>query len=202
MVTKMFDIGAGGELKESQPKSLEPWICLISFLQTFFGLKPLAFQSCSFFFLRSWRLIESFHYYQLSVLSFQFPAVRPDLPQVRLKIRPWNQSNRPPCQTIRSKIRPPKPNTTTDHRQTRPPHRTIRTDHHSQSRQPDQIRSPHQTTDQHPPNRTAKPASWNGTGQVHSLWVGLRGLYRALDEPCKAYFPHTFGLKFPEFFSA
>ena len=33
-----------------------------------------------------------------------------------------------------------------------------------------------------------------------SLWVGSRGVYRALDEPCKAYFPHTFGLKFPDFF--
>ena len=35
---------------------------------------------------------------------------------------------------------------------------------------------------------------------MHSLWVGSRGVYRALDEPCKAYFPHTFGLKTPEFF--
>ena len=47
---------------------------------------------------------------------------------------------------------------------------------------------------------TAHPVYWNGTGQVHSLWVGSRGVYRALDEPCKAYFPHTFGLKFPDFF--
>ena len=36
---------------------------------------------------------------------------------------------------------------------------------------------------------------------MHSLWVGSGGgIYRALDEPCKAYFPHTFGLKFPHFF--
>ena len=35
---------------------------------------------------------------------------------------------------------------------------------------------------------------------MHSLWVGSRGVYKALDEPCKAYFPHTFGLKTPEFF--
>ena len=33
-----------------------------------------------------------------------------------------------------------------------------------------------------------------------SLWVGSRAVYRALDEPCKAYFPQTFGLKFPDFF--
>ena len=35
---------------------------------------------------------------------------------------------------------------------------------------------------------------------MHSLWVGSRRVYRALDEPCKAYFPHTFGLIFPDFF--
>ena len=35
---------------------------------------------------------------------------------------------------------------------------------------------------------------------MHSLWVGSRGVNRALDEPCKAYFPHTFGLKTPDFF--
>ena len=36
---------------------------------------------------------------------------------------------------------------------------------------------------------------------MHSLWVGSRGIYRALDKPnCKAYFPHTFGLIFPDFF--
>ena len=29
-------------------------------------------------------------------------------------------------------------------------------------------------------------------------WV--KGVYRALDEPCKAYFQHTFGQKFPGFF--
>ena len=99
-------------------------------------------------------------------------------------------------------IRPPNPSTTPDHPQTRQP-----SDH--------QIRPilPHQTTRTDHPNRqpslttefqisTAQPVSWNGTGQVHSLWVGSRGVYRALDEPCKAYFPHTFGLKFPDFLSA
>ena len=29
-------------------------------------------------------------------------------------------------------------------------------------------------------------------------WV--KGVYRALEEPCKAYFPHMFGLKLPDFF--
>ena len=78
------------------------------------------------------------------------------------------------------------PTTTPDHCQTRPP------------KSAHQIRPPppHQTTR----ICTADPISWNGTGQVHCLWVGYRGVYRALDEPCKAYFPHTFGLKFSDIF--
>ena len=89
---------------------------------------------------------------------------------------------------------------------TRPPNQTIRSsDHHLQSRPPVQLTTPDHSkpalTAQLPIS-TAYPTSWNGTGQVHSLWVGSRGVYRALDEPCKAHFPHTFGLKFPDFFSA
>ena len=86
----------------------------------------------------------------------------------------------------------------------RPQQTIVRPDHH-------QIRPSEQTTtatsDHRPPSLTTQlpisteyPTSWTGTGQVHSLWVGSRGVYRALDEPCKAYFPHTFGLKTPEFF--
>ena len=93
------------------------------------------------------------------------------------------------------------PTTTPDHLQTRPPKSA------HQSRPP----PPHQTTRSDQPNRlpsltvplrisTAHPTSRNGTGQVHSLWVGSRGVYRALDEPCKAYFPHTFGLKLSDIF--
>ena len=87
---------------------------------------------------------------------------------------------------------------------TRPPNQTIRlSDHHLQSRPPVQLTTPDHSkpalTAQLPIS-TAYPTSCNGTGQVHSLWVGSRGVYRALDEPCKAYFPHTFGLKFPDFF--
>ena len=100
-------------------------------------------------------------------------------------------------QSIRSA---PDQTTTRDH-QIRPPHQTIRSDR--LTRPPDQITPP----DHRPPSLTtqlpiitAYPTSWNGTGQVHSLWVGWRGVYRALDEPCKAYFPHTFGLNFPDFF--
>ena len=78
--------------------------------------------------------------------------------------------------------------TTTDPRQTRPPNQITPPDH----------RPPALTT--RPPISTAYQTLSTGTGQVHSLWVGTRGVYRALDEPCKAYFPHTFGLKTSEFF--
>ena len=66
-----------------------------------------------------------------------------------------------------------------------------------------QIRSAHRLPSMAAPLQisTAHPTSWNGTGQVHCLWVGSRGVYKALDEPCKAYFPHTFGLKFSDIFS-
>ena len=78
--------------------------------------------------------------------------------------------------------------TTTDPRQTRPPNQITPPDH----------RPPVLTT--RLPISPAYPTLWTGTGQVHSLWVGTRGVNRALDEPCKAYFPHTFGLKTSEFF--
>ena len=78
--------------------------------------------------------------------------------------------------------------TTTDPRQTRPPNQITPPDH----------RPPALTT--RLPISTAYQTLWTGTGQVHSLWVGTRGVYRALDEPCKAYLPHTFGLKTSEFF--
>ena len=108
-----------------------------------------------------------------------------DLPQTDLLIKLWNQS-----------IRSAPDQTTTQ---------TIRSDQHRHTRQPDRITPP----DHRPPSlttqlpiSTAYPTSGNDTGQVHFLWVGSRGVYRALDEPCKAYFPHTFGLNFPDFFSA
>ena len=103
---------------------------------------------------------------------------------VRQTIAPDNQ--------ITTQIRPPHPNTATDYH-----HYPNTKSDHPISRPP----PTNQTTDHHLPIRTAYPASWNGTGQVHSLWVGSRGgVYRALDELCKAYFPHTFGLTFRTFF--
>ena len=112
---------------------------------------------------------------------------------------------RPTHQTIRSQLR-------SDHHiwipqqtivTTWPPNQTIRYYPHRSSRPPVQITLPDHRTASLTAQlaiSTAYPASWNGTGQVHSLWVGSRGVYRALDEPCKAYFPHTFGLKFSDFF--
>ena len=114
---------------------------------------------------------------------------------VDLQTRPSNQSIRAASsQTTPDQIRP----------QMRPQQTIVRPDHH-------QIRPSEQTStatsDHRPPSLTTQlpisteyPTSWTGTGQVHSLWVGSRGVYKALDEPCKAYFPHTFGLKTSEFF--
>ena len=137
-------------------------------------------------------------------LFFQFTAVRPGhLPPADVQSRPWNQSIRPPRQTIRSEIRPPHPDTTTDHRQTRSPNQTIRSHQHPQTRPSDQITSPEHTL----PSLTAQlhistahPIYWNGTGQVHSLWVGSRGVYRALEEPCKAHFHTRSAWSFRTFF--
>ena len=141
----------------------------------------------------------SLFFTQIVIFSIFSSAHRlDDLPQADLSIRPVYQ------------IRPrsdhhagPSDQTATPDHQIRPPHQTIRSDRHT--RPPDQITPP----DHRPPSLTtqlpiisAYPTSWNGTGQVHSLWVWWRGVYRALDEPCKAYFPHTFGLNFPDFFSA
>ena len=107
-------------------------------------------------------------------------------------------SNLTPAQTTTSEYHnrsPSDPTTKSDH-QIRPPpsNQTTRSD---QVTPPDH-RSPSLTLQL--PSSTVYPTFWNGTGQVHSLGVGSRGVYKALDEPCKAYFPHTFGLKFPEFF--
>ena len=176
--------GPANRLQWSSPESLI--LVMLLFLQTFFGLKT-AFQNCKWFqklkhfriffsvslHAALWRLIEPFHFFLLSSSSFQFSAQPADS---TIFLRQTCLSD----QSIRSA-----------------PDQTATPDH--------QIRLPHQTTDHHPwllklPVITAYPTYWNGTGQVHSLWVGWRGVYRALNEPCKAYFPHTFGLNFPDFF--
>ena len=146
----------------------------------------------------SLHLVETFYYYYLSFLCFRFVALSPDhiiFVWWISKTRPSNQYIRAASsQTTPDQIRP----------QMRPQQTIVRPDHH-------QIRPSEQTStatsDHRPPSLTIQlpisteyPTSWTGTGQVHSVWVGSRGVYKALDEPCKAYFPHTFGLKTPEFF--
>ena len=185
----------------------EPWISLVGFMQTFLGSKSFSKLwtnrelRVSVFFLRfslriSLHLVEAFYYCHLSFLWFRFAALRSDhLLLADLQTRPSNQSIRTASsQTTPDQIQP----------QIRPQLTIVRPDHH-------QIRPSEQTStatsDHRPPSLTTQlpisteyPTSWTGTGQVRSLWVGSRGVYRALDEPCKAYFPHTFGLKTPEFF--
>ena len=182
-------------------------------MQTFFGSESFSklrinreFEklSVSLFFLRvplrsSSHLVEAFYYCHLSFLCFRFAALGSDhIFLADLQTGPSNQSIRP-HQTksdLRSDNNRPSSDLTTINQ-------TIRTGLHRHARQPNQITSP----DHRPPSLTNQlpisteyPTSWTGTGQVHSLWVGSRGVYRALDEPCKAYFPHTFGLKTAEFF--
>ena len=84
-----------------------------------------------------------------------------------------------------------------------------------QAFKPDQLKSvrpPEQTTFPQSTNYldvlTARPAYRQNANellliQVRSIPYGLgqgRLIYRALDEPCKAYFPHTFGLKSLDFY--
>ena len=122
----------------------------------------------------------------------------------RAQIRPlqqpgdpsWNQTT---TSKFHSKLKDPAGH------QIRPDRSDLR---HRHTKPPETTRSDRPTRPQAPSSTiqllisTAYLVYWNGTGQVHSLWVGSRGVYRTLDEPCKAYFPHTFGLKFPDFFSA
>ena len=158
------------------------------------------------------------NYIRVNFLLFNFqPSSRPEqtifhvhnyrldcqtsLSDPRAQIRPLQQPGDPSRnQTITSEFHS-KPTDPAGH-QIRPDKSDLR---HRRTKPPDQIAP----LDHRPPSSTiqlligtAHPIYWNGTGQVHSLWVGSRGVYRALDEPCKAYFPHTFGLKFPDFNSA
>ena len=117
-------------------------------------------------------------------------------------MKPVYQTTTPDNQ-ITTQIRPPHPSTTPDHR----PDPTTKSDHQITTPPPIQTTSSDHPTrpqdtivDDSASNQHSIPSLLNGTGQVHSLWVGSRVVYRALDEPCKAYFPHTFGLKFPDFF--
>ena len=84
------------------------WIWKIKYFRIFF----LRFCLSS-----SLKRVESYHYYFLSLSSFQFSAVRPDnLPWSGLQIRPWNQTT-----SAAHKIRP-------------------RSDHHTRQSDESQIR--------------------------------------------------------------
>ena len=149
--------------------------------------------------------VELFHYYNLIFLYFQFSAVRPDhLSQVYFqktvhKIHPTTDH------PIGVQIRLTNPNTTPDN-QTRPPNQTtIRSDRHGHTRLQDQMSPPDYcpwptqlqiSTVHQAPEYTQPP-------EMVQVWcipcgMGKRGVYRFLDEPCKAYYSHTFGLKHPD----
>ena len=93
---------------------------------------------------------------------------------------------------------------TRDHHQTRPPNQTIRSaDRHRYTRPPDQITP--QTTGPYPwllSFQSAQQTQPLEMVQVRCILYGLgRGGYIELwMNLAKAYFPHTFGLKFSEFF--
>ena len=115
-------------------------------------------------------------------------------------LRPLNQTTKPVHQTDRPPhhCRPDsRPDLRSDHQTQSPNYQSIRSGRFHQARPPKPTRLLYLTTQLQ--ISTAHPIFRSCTGQVHSLWVGSRGVYRALDEPCKAYFPHTFGLKFPDF---
>ena len=171
------------------------------------NVKTLRLYFFLLFFLRSSLAgsVELFHYYNLIFLYFQFSAVRPDhLSQAYFqktvhKIHPTTDH------PIGVQIRLTNPNTTPDN-QTRPPNQTtIRSDRHGHTRLQDQMSPP----DYCPWLLSFKSAQytrllstpnllkWYRFGTFVVGWV-KGGVYRALDEACKAYYSHTFGLKHPD----
>ena len=95
-------------------------------------------------------------------------------------------------------------------RQTRPTSvsRTTRPNQYQSVRPTDQTRPTFLQSTSQLDIFTARPASRQNANellliQVRSIPYGLgqgRLIYRALDEPCKAYYPHTFGLKSLDFY--
>ena len=95
-----------------------------------------------------------------------------------------------------------------------PPNQTnfSQSDHQTKPMSVCQTNRPDQTTFPQSTNQldifTARPTCRQNANellliQVRSIPYGLgqgRLIYRALDEPCKAYFPHTFGLKSLDFY--
>ena len=128
---------------------------------------------------------------------FNFQPIDPTIgsqTSSQLQIKEENQSIRSalnqtttPDHQIRPQIRP---------LALRPPNQTIRSER--------QTTGP-QTTDHHPCLLSFQSAQLTQSLEMLQvrcsiLWVGTREVYRALDEPYKAYIPSTFGLQFPDFF--
>ena len=178
----------------------------LSLCKPFQGMNKVI--SVFFFYLLPFSLkrLEPFHYYYLS-FSYIFFNFQSSEQTIFLSQSPrLGHRTRPQQQPIRSV---PDQTTTPDYQiclrsDYRSDHAPTPTLHHRQIRPP---KSAHQIRPTRLPSltsaiqiSTAHPTSWNRTGHMHCLWVGSKWVYRALDEPCKAYFPHAFGLKFSDIF--
>ena len=105
-----------------------------------------------------------------------------------------NQTTTSECHTKPVHPAGPAPDQTRQIRPALPPHQTARSD---RSTRPQATILNYSASNRH---STSNLLKWYRSGAFFVGWA--RRVYRALDEPCKAYFPHTFGLKFPDFFSA
>ena len=105
-----------------------------------------------------------------------------------------NQTTTSECHTKPVHPAGPAPDQTRQIRPTLPPHQTARSD---RSTRPQATILNYSASIRH---STSNLLKWYRSGAFFVGWA--RRVCRALDEPCKAYFPHTFGLKFPDFFSA
>ena len=113
---------------------------------------------------------------------------------------PWNYSS---DHHNRQSDQNPDVTTTSAYHQrpsSRPDHQIRSSDPFTTANPDYQIRSPHKTTGHHPwlfSFQSAQPTQPLEMVQVRCILYGLgQGrVYKELDEPCKAYFPHTFDLK-------
>ena len=161
------------------------------------------------------------NYIRVNFLLFNFqPSSRPEqtifhvhnyrldcqtrLSDPRAQIRPLQQPGDPSRnQTATSKFHS-KPTDPAGH-QIRPDRSDLR---HRHTKPPETTRSDRPTRpqatilDYSASNQHSRPnlLKWYRSAAFFVGWA--RRVYRALDEPCKAYFPHTFGLKILDFFSA
>ena len=202
----MRRIGSGrsGEKEAEGGPEKKEWVMVVLTEWEFFLMLPCArfffsYFSCTWIpFFPNWAI------YWLRFSFFQFLASDHTI-FLRKTSRVDHQTRQDlhNSQSDPPQIRQPYPSTTPDHPQTQQTNQTTRTDRHHHTRPPDQIIQ----ADNHPWLLSFKSAHHNQSlGMVHVRCIpyglGQGGVYRALDEPCKAYFPHIFGLKFPDFISA